>query len=945
MNIFSCGKPKLILSVDVEALKTRAKSNHVNRLIYGDIDGEQWGIGRMMDIADNHDIKMSFFLELASFELYGDAMINAGKYIVERGHDLQLHLHPGVFPADFFSKHNIEAVVSCGSFDEAASKVCVDYMLEKYALCTSSKPMAFRGGGYTFGSAILRELKKRGVLLDSSYNATSPNKLEHRSAFFWEDGLFEIPITINKSLSLNFNNASFLPMEDSLDEFKSAAKNVRDFLSHYFADNGDNAIATMVMHSWSFCINSKKHSQFFDVPNPMYVKYFDYLLNELSEAVRFVTMDEIAYEVKDGNSLSQKYPVYKYEDFLDCNLCGAERAKIVPFNADVDRRCSACGSLERHRTLLTVIHMYPFNFSNLEWLHISPNNMEAKLVSRFKPKKRITIDIRPECKTDIIGDIQNMPEVEADSFDIVLATGVLQHVQNDEKAIAEIYRILRDGGKFLLQVEMSGRINTIDKDDPSAWYGQETLEKYGVGIFRAYGIHDLSSKLEVSFIVEAFSEIDKPSGLSCIWYVCTKDMSRHKPFRRENILMRNIDRITEAFVGNMGTAMMKVSRNRIHWMCSKAKGETILDVGCSQGIATIILAREGKHVTGIDVCQESIDYANTSIQSEDKTTRSNVAFINIDFISYAKDSGNKYDCIIMGEILEHLADPHRFIKVAYDYLEEDGTLVVTVPFGINDYHDHKRTYYLVEVYNTVAAHFTVAEVEFLGGWIGLVCTKTDEILISLDKSLFVEAERAFYAHERKLLYQIDTLKNDVEYQKNLAKQLREKSDNTLEKVKTNFASEKDTLLNQFESEKDTLLNQFESEKDTLLNQFESEKDTLLNQFVSEKDSILTQLSAISKQQTETQIKMAEALAKHSVERTELLEKVTQSTNELGSALKLLNVADLELKQLRERISTLQIENSNYRWKVNRITETWYGKFAIRCYRFLNRIRRSFTRSH
>ena len=53
-------KKKCILTVDVEALDIRAPFQHVDRLIYGNINGEKWGIGKMMDIADKYDVRMTF---------------------------------------------------------------------------------------------------------------------------------------------------------------------------------------------------------------------------------------------------------------------------------------------------------------------------------------------------------------------------------------------------------------------------------------------------------------------------------------------------------------------------------------------------------------------------------------------------------------------------------------------------------------------------------------------------------------------------------------------------------------------------------------------------------------------------------------------------------------------------------------------------------------------
>ena len=51
------------------------------------------------------------------------------------------------------------------------------------------------------------------------------------------------------------------------------------------------------------------------------------------------------------------------------------------------------------------------------------------------------------------------------------------------------------------------------------------------------------------------------------------------------------DRIWEAYSGKLGNTMMKSSKGRIDWICSKVEGSYVLDVGCSQGISSIILAK------------------------------------------------------------------------------------------------------------------------------------------------------------------------------------------------------------------------------------------------------------------------------------------------------------------------------------------------------------------
>ena len=45
---------------------------------------------------------------------------------------------------------------------------------------------------------------------------------------------------------------------------------------------------------------------------------------------------------------------------------------------------------------------------------------------------------------------------------------------------------------------------------------------------------------------------------------------------------------------------------RIDWMVSQAKGSKVLDIGCSQGILSLLLAKKGFKVIGADINQISL---------------------------------------------------------------------------------------------------------------------------------------------------------------------------------------------------------------------------------------------------------------------------------------------------------------------------------------------------
>ena len=74
--------------------------------------------------------------------------------------------------------------------------------------------------------------------------------------------------------------------------------------------------------------------------------------------------------------------------------------------------------------------------------------------------------------------------------------------------------------------------------------------------------------------------------------------------------IKNNDKIYEAYVGELGKEMQNKVKERFLWMSNMIEGEEILDVGCSSGIFDILLGREGKIVTGVDIDIEAINKAN-----------------------------------------------------------------------------------------------------------------------------------------------------------------------------------------------------------------------------------------------------------------------------------------------------------------------------------------------
>jgi 2-polyprenyl-3-methyl-5-hydroxy-6-metoxy-1,4-benzoquinol methylase len=103
-------------------------------------------------------------------------------------------------------------------------------------------------------------------------------------------------------------------------------------------------------------------------------------------------------------------------------------------------------------------------------------------------------------------------------------------------------------------------------------------------------------------------------------------------------------------------------------------GAEVLDVGCGNGVISRSLGAVGFRVKGIDISEKTIAKAKAlniypSVSFEVCSAEQLVA------------DGRRYHAIICSEVLEHLTQPEKLLKVLHEVLHEDGVLIVTVPNG------------------------------------------------------------------------------------------------------------------------------------------------------------------------------------------------------------------------------------------------------------------------
>jgi SAM-dependent methyltransferase len=233
-----------------------------------------------------------------------------------------------------------------------------------------------------------------------------------------------------------------------------------------------------------------------------------------------------------------------------------------------------------------------------------------------------------------------------------------------------------------------------------------------------------------------------------------------------NETLGNTDQIYGAYKGTLGEDLMLSTRERFTWQSSMVKGNKVLDIGCSQGILPILLAREGKEVYGMDIMEDAIKFAHDLKSQEHLKVQERITFVNEDYNQSEIDK--VFDTVILGEIIEHLFYPQNLIKKVLKNLSSGGRVVITVPFGINDYYDHRKTYYLYDLLELLKNDFDIVEIHYSDirestNWIGIVADKRRYSQKNADVIPFPwleELEKHFYKREKLLTRQINEQKEE-----------------------------------------------------------------------------------------------------------------------------------------------------------------------------------------
>ena len=250
------------------------------------------------------------------------------------------------------------------------------------------------------------------------------------------------------------------------------------------------------------------------------------------------------------------------------------------------------------------------------------------------------------------------------------------------------------------------------------------------------------------------------------------------------------DRVAQVYCGIIQWGVSgEILRQRIDWMVDQARGPRILDVGCSEGVLEILLARKGFNVTGVDINAEALAFARDLLAREPEEVRSRVRFVYGD-LAQARLLDDRFDTLVMGEILEHLEDPQTLLNRSLDLIRPDGRVIITTPFGYHPDEDHRQTFCLSDFIALAKPRCALEHLQVESGYIhmvGRVSSSTEsswqqldsDQLLSMTETALVSSQQRLYGnisgHKRRVSSLEQRVKEGDDRAAKLQKDVKEES--------------------------------------------------------------------------------------------------------------------------------------------------------------------------
>jgi hypothetical protein len=212
-------KTKIYFTVDTESSMGGAWDDPARRPVPADrhvfcrVGGREYGIPLIVDLLGRYGFRGTFFVETLATACLGlDDTRSIFDFLLRRGQDVQLHIHPTYHFYAESQKARAEGRTyqppaksdMIGRLPQDVQLALLSEAIRYFEECAGFRPSAFRAGSYAASRSMLQCLAQLGIAVDSSLNPCYPavsfpgERLEPNQVRKIE-GVWEIPVTVART--------------------------------------------------------------------------------------------------------------------------------------------------------------------------------------------------------------------------------------------------------------------------------------------------------------------------------------------------------------------------------------------------------------------------------------------------------------------------------------------------------------------------------------------------------------------------------------------------------------------------------------------------------------------------------------------------------------------------------------------------------------------------
>ncbi len=253
----------------------------------------------------------------------------------------------------------------------------------------------------------------------------------------------------------------------------------------------------------------------------------------------------------------------------------------------------------------------------------------------------------------------------------------IQLTKNTQKKISQLYKLIDKEDKNL-----GKKISKIN-------YSKKFLKEISPLILKILKILKNSYKFSNKRIAKSYVEFCRETLMEQFYF------KKNPTYRaiKQNINNLNFynskEKMKAYIIGLLLTQIFWVHHIKIlNWyfgnLSKKNKIRNYLEIGAGHGLLSALLQKQ-KSVEGliIDVSQSAINSLKKVFQQIKVDRR--ISFKKINFLKFKDDK--KFDFIIMGEVIEHVKNPIKFLRKSKNLLSNRGSIFLTTCANCAQ-HDH-----------------------------------------------------------------------------------------------------------------------------------------------------------------------------------------------------------------------------------------------------------------